>query len=238
MFLKPLLAKGIDKFFAICPAFRKGEKGRHHLPQFTIMEWYRSRANYKVLMTDCEKLLAVTCRAVVGGERYPHIKYGERVIDLSPPFEIITIREAFEEFAGWNPIEHKDEKRFEEDFVLKVEPALPENRPVFLTDFPAWAASLSRLKKEDKRVSERFELFVGGLELANGFSELVDPMEQKRRFEAENKKRMNLGLPALPMPDSFISSLKNCPPSAGIALGLDRLVMLLTDSTDISRVAL
>ena len=232
LYLKPLLAQGLEKFFAICPAFRKDEKGRCHLPEFTILEWYRSHTDYEILIEDCQGIVAAASQAVYGSG-FPVIRYGGHAIDLSPPFKTFTIREIFQKNAGWDPVMEKDEQRFEEDLVLKVEPALPLNRPVFLRDFPAWAASLSRLKKKDSRVCERMELYIGGLELANGFSELLHKKEQEKRFSNENRKRKNLGLRVFPAPSEFLSALPKCPPSAGMALGIDRLVMLLTNLRDI-----
>jgi len=236
-YLKPLLAQGIEKFFAICPAFRKDEKGRCHLPEFTILEWYRSHADYEILIKDCQGIVGAACKAVQGSE-FPVIRYSGHSVDLSPPFKTLSVQKIFQKIAGWDPLKGKNEQRFEEDMVLKVEPALPINQPVFLKDFPAWAASLSRLKKEDSRVCERIELYIGGLELANGFSELLDKKEQAKRFRNENRKRKNLGLRVFPAPSEFLSSLGKSPQSAGMAVGIDRLVMLLTNKQDIAAVTI
>ncbi len=233
LYLKPLLASGLEKFFAIGPAFRKDERGQRHLPQFTILEWYRANSDYHSLMKDCHGLISAACREALGTD-YPFIYYSGRKIDITPPFETLTVQEAFQEIAGWNPILKRDERRFEEDLSFRIEPALPANRPVFLKDFPAWAASLSKLQEKDTRVAERVELYMGGIELANGFSELLDPEEQKVRFENENLKRLSLGMKALPMPKEFLSALKGCPPSAGMAMGIDRLVMLFTNRAHIT----
>ncbi len=234
LYLKPLLSIGLNKFFSIGPAFRKGEKGLHHLPEFTMLEWYRSNSNYYDLIKDCQGLLSSILKELRGSDAHV-IKYNGKKIDLAPPYKIMTIEEAFKKFAGWNPVQEKDERRFEEDLMFKVEPNLPENSPVFIKDFPAWAASLAKLKATDTALCERVELFAGGLELANGFSELLDPEEQRARFELENQKRLSLGMKELPIPERFLSALGNCPPSAGMALGLDRLVMLFTDTRDISQ---
>jgi len=237
LYLKPLLCQGLKKFFSIGPAFRKKEKGRLHLPQFTMLEWYRAHADYTKLMEDCQGLI-LSAWKVVSQSNDPSLRYDNHIIDLSPPFEAITIHDAFTRYAGWDPISVRDEERFDKDLVFKIEPSLPRHRPVFLLDFPAWAASLSRLQEKNCQVSERVELFIGGIELANGFSELMDPEEQEKRFHYENKKRRHLGLTTLTIPSAFLSSLKGCPPSAGMALGVDRLVMLLTNSTHIRQVSL
>ena len=234
LYLKPLLSEGLERYFEISPAFRKGERGQYHLPEFTMLEWYRSNAGYRALMEDCHGLIAAVCRAL-GLSKHPCVQYRGTNIDLASPFEILTVEKAFTRMAGWNPILERNEERFDQDLVLKIEPGLPAGRPVFLVDFPAWAASLSRLKNEDKRVCERVELYIGGLELANGFSELVDPSQQEERFRAENRKRGQAGLKKLPMPREYLSHLKACPPSAGMALGMDRLVMLFANLSDIAR---
>ncbi len=155
---------------------------------------------------------------------------------LEGPIKIKTIEEAFLEFAGWNPLEICDERRFEEDLVTKIEPNLPKDGAIILKDFPAWAASLARLDTNDKRICQRFELYLGGIELANGFSELVDSKEQRERFQIENAKRVKLGLKPISLPEEFLSSLDACPPSAGIALGVDRLIMVLTKANHITEV--
>jgi lysyl-tRNA synthetase class 2 len=129
--------------------------------------------------------------------------------------------------AGWDPLEELDPERFELDLTEKVVPGLSRGKPVFLLDFPAYEASLARKSPEDPRVAERLELFAGGLELANGFSELTDPKKQKQRFEETNERRRARGERAWPLPEKFLALLADLPPCAGVALGIDRLVMLL-----------
>ena len=137
--------------------------------------------------------------------------------------------------AGIRSEEEKPE-RFEQDLTEKVVPGLDKGKPVFLLDFPAYEASLARKKPEDPRAAERVELFAGGLELANGFSELTDPEEQRRRFEETNERRRARGERAYPLPDKFLAFLADLPPSAGIALGIDRLVMLFAGASHIDEV--
>jgi lysyl-tRNA synthetase class 2 len=229
--MKSLLAAGFERIFQISPRHRKGERGSRHLPEFTLLEWYRANADYRALMSDCEKLFQVLQACFGDGLHYQ----GTR-IDLAPPWQRLRVREAFRLFASWDPWLEPDPDRFELDFAEKVIPALAGSRPVFLVDFPELAASLARLKEDEAGTAERFELFVGGLELANGFSELTDPVEQRRRFERANLRRAALGKGPIEMPCRFLDHLSRMPPSAGIALGMDRLAMLFTNSSHIEEV--
>lgn len=229
--MKSLLAAGFERIFQISPRHRKGERGGRHLPEFTLLEWYRANADYRALMSDCEKLfLALQAR-------FGHsLQYQGIRIDLALPWPRLSVREAFRRFAAWDPWLDPDQDRFEWDFAEKVIPALAGSRPVFLVDFPLLAASLARRKADDAGTAERFELFVGGLELANGFSELTDPAEQRRRFERANRRRRSMGKETIEMPWRFLDRLSCMPPSAGVALGMDRLAMLFTDSARIEDV--
>jgi lysyl-tRNA synthetase class 2 len=231
--MKRFLAAGYERVFQIGPCFRKGERGEQHLPEFTLLEWYRTGEDYRALADDCEGLLGAVSRDLFGGTA---IEYREETIDLAPPWRRVTVKEAFREHAGWDPIDEEDPDRFEQDLAEKVVPALDKGKPLFLLDFPAYEASLARKKREDPRIAERIELFAGGLELANGFSELTDPEEQRRRFEETNERRVARGERAFPLPEKFLSLLGDLPPSAGIALGIDRLVMLLADASRIDEV--
>ncbi len=223
MYLKPLLAQGLERFFHIGPAFRKGEYGHLNTTEFTILEWYRAFSDYTVLMTDCIDLLSSVFTAF-SDSNIP-VKVPVQPENIEQNIKIFSIEEVFLTLAGWNPIEKKDERRFEQDLVEKIEPALSKYPISILKDHPSWAASLSRICEKDERICERFELYLGGMELANGFSELLDPREQRLRFQEENKKRISLGLSPIEMPEGFLSALDKCPPSAGIALGVDRLLM-------------
>jgi len=229
--MKSLLAAGFERIFQISPRHRKGERGSRHLPEFTLLEWYRANADYRALMSDCEKLF-LALQARFGDS----LHYQGTRIDLAPPWQRLRVREAFRRFASWDPWLEPDPDRFEWDFAEKVIPALAGSRPVFLVDFPELAASLARLKVDEAGTAERFELYVGGLELANGFSELTDPVEQRRRFERANRRRASLGKGPIEMPRPFLDRLSRMPPSAGVALGMDRLSMLFTNSSHIEEV--
>jgi len=231
--MKRLLAAGHSSLFQICPCFRKGERGRLHLPEFLMLEWYRRDHDYLSLMDDCEELLwevADSCNLAEprDGERQP--------LSLEPPWERITVAEAFARFGGIGPEEALAAGKFEEVLVERVEPNLGRERPCFLYDYPVELASLARLKPGNPAVAERFELYLGGIELANGFSELTDAAEQRRRFELERKAIVRAGREAGPMPESFLRELAALPAAAGIALGLDRLVMLLTGGASLEEV--
>jgi lysyl-tRNA synthetase class 2 len=232
--LKRLLSEGIERVFQLGPVFRKGERGRHHLPEFTMLEWYRTGADYHGLMADCEAMMQVAAKAA--GSQASFLRYGDHEIDIAPPYVRITVESAFERYAGWRPGPEPDAERFNADMVARVEPNLPHDRPVFLLDFPASCASLARLNASDPAVAERVEWYVAGLELGNGFSELTDPEEQEARFRREAGRRRVLGLAEYPFPEDFIASLRNLPPCAGMALGIDRLVMFLTDAQEIDDV--
>jgi lysyl-tRNA synthetase class 2 len=148
----------------------------------------------------------------------------------------ITVREAFERFGGTTMEAALRDGSFDEIMVTAIEPGLPRDTPVILMDYPAELAALARLKPGDPTVGERFELYAGGLELANGFSELTDPGEQRARFHEANARRASAGLPFLPLPEPFLADLAKMPPSAGIALGIDRLIMLCADAERIDDV--
>jgi lysyl-tRNA synthetase class 2 len=226
--MKRLLAAGYDNLFQICKVWRGGERGQNHLPEFSLLEWYRSERDYTALMLDCEQLL----RYLVPTGR---IDYNKTVIDLSEPWPRLPVAEAFERFATCTLQEALATDRFDEVMTSEIEPQLGDN-PIFLTEYPAEMAALARLKTDDPTCSERFELYIGGLELANAFSELTDPTEQRQRFETEEAARRAAGKPAVNLPEPFLSELETMPESAGIALGVDRLIMLLTDSLTIDQV--
>lgn len=221
--MKRLLCRGYGKIFQICRCWRDNERGSRHVPEFTMLEWYRSDSDYADLMKDCRELLEQVVRTVRGGTLLPH-RGGE--IDFGGPMPRITVQEAFERFGGTTVEEALRNGTFDEIMVTAIEPSLPQDTPVILMDYPAALAALARLKPGDPAVGERFELYAGGLELANGFSELNDPHEQRARFQEANARRVHAGLSPLPLPEPFLTDLDNMPPAAGIALGIDRLVML------------
>ncbi len=227
--MKRLLAAGYEKLFQICRCWREGDRGKRHLPEFTMLEWYAADCDYRRLMDECEILL----RALVPQESFT---YQGEIIDLSDPFERLTVAEAFAQHASLGLSEALETDRFEELLTQEVEPHLGRGRPSFLIEYPSELAALARLHPERPQVAERFELYIAGIELANAFSELTDPEEQRLRFTADEAERRAAGKLPYPVPEKFLAELAAMPEAAGIALGLDRLVMLLTDATTIDEV--
>lgn len=226
--MKRLLAAGYGNIFQICKVWRGAERGHRHLPEFSLLEWYRPDRDYNSLMIDCERLLNTLLPA-------GRLDYQGTSIDLRAPWQRLTVTEAFERYADCNIDEALATDRFDEIISDEIEPQLGKN-PVFLTEYPAAMAALARLKPGDSSRAERFELYIGGLELANAFSELNDPAEQRRRFESDAAARWADGKPAVELPEPFLQELENLPEAAGIALGIDRLIMLMTDCTTIDQV--
>jgi lysyl-tRNA synthetase class 2 len=232
--MKRLLAEGYERIFQLTKAFRRAEIGSRHNPEFSILEWYRAHAGVEEIMRDTEQLVA----AATGGR----VRLGDRVIDVRPPFERITVCEAFARFAGISPDEtlllaEKDEDRYFCLLVDRVEPALAAiDHGVLLMEYPSSQASLARRKPGDPRVAERFEAYVAGVELCNGFGELTDAAEQRARFERDREVRAQRGLPVYPIDERFLDALTRMPPAGGNALGLDRLVALACGTTEIAEV--
>ena len=177
--MKRMLAAGYDRLFQISHCFRSGERGRWHNPEFTMLEWYCAGADYRQMIQDIEQLV-VTLAGKLGFSTV--IKYQGQDIDISLPWPRVTVRDAFLQAAGWDPIAEPDPLRFDIDLVTKVLPSFITSQPTVLMDYPAAMASLARLKPDEARVAERAEVFIGGLELANVYSELRDAREQERRF--------------------------------------------------------
>ncbi len=232
--MKRLLAAGCDRIFQLGPCFRSGECGRRHNPEFTLLEWYRTGADYTDILRDTEALLAHVFQTVAGQAA---LSYRGNPIDLARPWHCHTVSEAFRKWAGWDPVAHWDPDRFDVDLLEKVEPALPQDRPCVLTDYPAPAASLARLRPQTPPVAERWEVYVGGLELANAYSELCDPAAQRARFIEAAAERRRLDKEVYPLDEPFLAALEHgMPRCGGIALGIDRLVMLACDAADIADV--
>jgi len=231
--MKMLLAAGFRRIFQICKCFRQAERGRRHLPEMTMLEWYRINSSYLDLMNECEILIGQVARQINSKNT---LTYQGAEIDLAPPWSRISVAEAFKSFTSMSMEAAVENDRFDEIMVEAIEPNLGQSHPVFLYDYPASRGALARTKPQDRRYAERFELYIGGLEICNAFSELTDAVEQRQRFESERNRRKDLGKSIYPMPEKFLSTLDVLPEAAGNALGIDRLVMLFADSHDIDEV--
>jgi elongation factor P--(R)-beta-lysine ligase len=231
--MKRLLAAGYEKIFQICRCWRQEERGNLHIPEFTLLEWYRSDSDYRDLMEECEALVQSIAAGTGPGE---YLSFRGQDIHLSSPWERLSVEEAFKRFSPISMGEALKNSRFDELMVQEIEPCLGREKPTFLYDYPAERGALARLKKDDPTLAERFELYVGGLELANAFSELIDPEEQRKRFHSEEAYRRAMEKQPYPMPAKFLMELEDMPPAAGIALGVDRLVMVFLDAKTIDEV--
>ncbi len=241
--MKRLLAAGSGAIYQICKVFRQGEAGRYHNPEFTLLEWYRPGFNHHQLMDEVEQLVRLLLtRPDLGKSEY------------------LSYQQAFEQYAGLNPLQTDSTQLINcaEQHGLKgvtglaeedrdgwlnllmshvIQPQLGQQRLTFVFDYPASQAALARISPTNPLVAERFELFLQGVELANGFHELTDAAEQQRRFLKELQQRTHTGQPAIPMDENLLAALHHgLPDCAGVALGLDRLLMLACGASDISEV--
>ncbi len=256
--MKKLLAAGETRIFSFAHVWRNRERGALHSPEFTMLEWYRAGEGYEALMADCAALMRLAAEAA--GARV--LRYRDRECDPFAPPERLSVAEAFERHAGIDLLatvgpEGPDPaalgaqldaaaiRRAPDDtwsdmlsrvLVEKVEPHLGMGRATILDRYPAPEAALARRAADDPRVAERFELYACGVELANGFGELTDPAEQKRRFAAEMDEKARVYGERYPLDEDFLEALGRMPEASGIALGFDRLVMLATGAPRIDDV--
>lgn len=255
---KKLLAAGMERIFYLGKVWRDEQQSSRHLSEFTMAEWYRRGADYTALMADCAALVAAAARAMgsdllrgAGGTANPFA-----------PLQHLTVQEACLQFAGVDVLRSLDDQgqpnrdilareakaadiRIADDdgwgdiftkVILNVEPHLGQGQLTVLRDYPAPEAALARRKPDDPRVAERFELYACGVELANGFSELTDPAEQRARFVADQALKQQLYGFSYPIDEGLLAALPLMGPAAGVALGFDRLVMLLSGARDIQMV--
>lgn len=235
--MKRMLAAGCEKIFQICPCFRKDERGSRHLEEFTMLEWYRSGADYNDLMDDCRELLRFILETLAKRPEFREVIAGSWFgdVDIDAAWQKINVSEAIDMWGGMTIREALASDLFDEIISVDIEPRLGREVPAFLCDYPAECASLARLKEGDETVAERFELYIDGVELANGFSELTDSREQRKRFIAESdviEKRTGV---RRELPQKFLADLDKLDRAAGIAFGLDRLLMLLMSVGHIDR---
>ncbi|MEM1418771.1 MAG: EF-P lysine aminoacylase EpmA [Myxococcota bacterium] len=222
--LKRVLAGGVPRVYQLARCFRRSERGPLHEPEFTMVEWYRAFAGSEAVMADTEALVLRVAEAATGSAGLPG---REGPVDVTPPWERLSVAEAFARHAqvSADAALAAGEETFFRVLATEIEPKLGRSRPVFLTGWPASMASLARLDTEGR--ADRFEAYVDGIELCNGFGELVDPVEQRTRLERDLRDRAAAKLPAYPIDERFLGALEEgLPPSGGNALGFDRLVML------------
>ncbi|MDD5712860.1 MAG: EF-P lysine aminoacylase EpmA, partial [Smithellaceae bacterium] len=231
--MKRMLSQSFFRIFQICKCFRAGERGSRHLPEFTMLEWYRVGADYRGMMQECEDLLCFVAAELIGRDS---IVYQGHTIDLHGPWKRLTVTDAFARYGSMSLSDALESDRFDEELVDHIETQLGFESPLILCDYPLSLGALARAKPDDPGFAERFELYMAGMELANAFSELIDPEEQRRRFATANDRRRAMGKVIYPEPNKFLSSLEEMPPAAGVALGLDRLAMIFSDQADISSV--
>lgn len=231
--MKRLLAAGSGCIYQIARVFRDGEAGRRHNPEFVLLEWYRVGFDHHRLMTEVAALVSALLGLPPGeSERLSYAALFRRHLDLDPHRAPVAALAACAQAQGLAapPGMPADDPDPWLDLLLShcIQPHLGHGRPTFVYDYPASQAALARLRREgDYEVGERFELYLNGVELANGFHELADAAEQRRRFAAENRLRARRGLPPMPVDEYLLAALDSgLPPCAGVALGFDRLVML------------
>ena len=231
--MKRLMARGHQKIFQICRCFRRQERGRYHLPEMTLLEWYSAGDGYRQMMEQCESLICHVAQSVGAGNS---LHYQGQRISLERPWRRLTVRKAFERFGSLSVDEALDQDCFDAMLATEIEPHLGIQKPLFLHDYPEALGALARLKPQDPTVAERFELYICGIEICNAFTELIDPQEQRHRFEIEQARRRVAGKKTGPLPENFLTALQQMPPAAGNALGIDRLVMLFADADTIDEV--
>src|SRR6266540_3661771 len=231
LYLKRLLVGGFEKVYELNRNFRNEGISTRHNPEFTMLEFYWAYADVNQMMDFCEEMLTSTVFTVLS---HTHVRLGDRDIDFSKPFERLTMRQSVAKFYAADKI---TDENLLELFENHVEPNLVQ--PTFITDFPKAISPLSKASPKDPTVAERFELFIAGMECANGFSELNDPAEQYQRFKDQVAQRERGDEEAMVMDEDYIRALSyGMPPAAGIGIGIDRFVMLVTNRQSIRDVIL
>lgn len=237
--MKRLLAAGAGAIFQLAKAFRNEEAGRHHNPEFTMLEWYRPGFNAAQLMDEIDDLMI----AVVGSEKAERISYQQAFITHLACDPLTASIEELSLLAKQQGFDHIAEQENDKDTLLQllfcmcIEPKIGQQTPCFVYHFPASQAALAKLSADDNRVAERFELYFKGMELANGFDELTEADEQRQRFIDDNNKRKAQGLAEVTVDERFLAALSHgLPQCSGVALGVDRLLMLALNAKRISDV--
>jgi len=236
--MKRLLAAGCGDIFQICSCFRAEERGSRHLEEFTMLEWYRTDGDYNCLMEDCRQLVQWVLASLDDDPGFRQVVAASWFADaaLAGDWQKLTVADAFAQWSDIPVQEALAADRFDEIISVEIEPKLGATVPAFLCDYPAECASLARLKAGDRNLAERFELYMNGVELANGFSELTDSSEQRRRFIEEASLIEKKTGVRRELPEKFLAELDKLNRAAGIAFGLDRFLMLLLSADHIDAV--
>jgi lysyl-tRNA synthetase class 2 len=256
---KKLLAAGETKIFDFARVFRNRERGALHAPEFTMLEWYRANETYESVIADTLKVLRIAAEA----PGIATMSFKDRICDPHEDVERLSVADAFARYAGIELLVTLSDKGegdrdllaaearqadfeiaendtwadiFSKILVARVEPNLGIGTPTILYEYPRCEAALARATPHDARVAERFELYACGIELANGFGELTDPVEQRRRFESEMDEKARVYGERYPLDEDFLAALAQMPPASGVALGFDRLAMLATAARTIDDV--
>ncbi len=255
LYLKRLIVGGYDRVYEICKDFRNEGIDARHNPEFTMLEFYMAYADYRHIMDMCEELIVSAAREAIGTLE---IQWGPHTIDLTPPWTRLSLRDALLRYTGIDFLEVTDQPTLyarAKELGADVEPSTVWPRildellktfvrpnlvqPTLLYDYPVALSPLAKRKPEDPRLVERFQLFVGGLELANAYTELNDPLDQLLRFLEQARDRARGDEEAMPIDEDYINALMyGMPPTGGFGLGIDRLVMLLTNRQTIREVIL
>jgi len=237
--MKRLLAAGCGPVFQLCRSFRNEEMGRHHNPEFTMLEWYRPHYDMYRLMNEVDDLLqqVLDCPAA---ESLSYQQAFQRHLEIDP---LSADKQQLRDVAAKLDLSNIADREEDRDtllqllFTMGVEPHIGKDRPAFVYHFPASQAALAQISTEDHRVAERFEVYFKGMELANGFHELTDAREQQQRFEQDNRKRAAMGLEQQPIDHNLLGALEaGLPDCSGVALGVDRLVMLALGTETLAEV--
>jgi elongation factor P--(R)-beta-lysine ligase len=263
--LKRVLCSGLDRVYHLGSSFRDEPSSSTHSPEFTMLEWYMRDASLDDLMSQCERLLCTLASrmledppSIIATDQTSQNDVLRRLNALQAPFERLSVHEAFLRYAHIDLLEHPTAERLAEAarevgvaerglhggwdalyfqiFMDKIEPHLGRDRPTFLYNFPASQAALAKLDPHDSRWALRFEIFIDGIELANAFDELSDPLEQRARFIVDQAERRQLNKEVYPIDEPLLSTLAHLGQCVGIALGVDRLMMLMLGAQSIDEV--
>ena len=256
--LKRIMSYGCDKVYQLCHVFRQGESGPMHMPEFSMLEWYRSDADLADLIDDCQKLFAQLALSLTGNAVIAS-KSGAK-LDLAKPFTVYSVEDLWHKFVqidlrecltqfnrgngdflikqaanmGFSLRPNADfDDVFHDVMAKKIEPNIGNDRVCVVNKWPAHMAALSKIDENDSLYAQRFEIYAHGIEIANAFNELVDPKEQLQRFIESNQLRSRMGLPSLHIDQKFLQDLQYLSPCSGIAVGFDRLLMLIFATNEI-----